>query len=487
MTIRQASLVVCRLITAWLVMSSPQALGLDWQPCALTGSDGGMVRYAECATLERPLDPSGKTPGTISLAIARLRSDSPDPRSDAVLAINGGPGGASRDMLVDLWPAFEAIAADRDVIVIDQRGTGASARMQCALPESAAVIPGPEATAEAARVCLDQLSHDARFFTTSVAVTDLEALRTALGYAQWNVYGVSYGTRVAAHYARRYPDATRSLVLDSVVPPELILGANVVIESHAALTRLDRRCQEDPTCAATFGSVLATMKRLRAEWTEPVEVVLADSIDGVSTPLQLTYGHLAAVVRLLLYAPETSAIIPLIVNEAGNGNYAPVAAQVNLLLLKLVDSLASGMHNSVVCAEDVPFFGAAEADRELLNETYLGPEMIDSLRAVCEVWPRGPVDPDLHAPLKLSTPALLLAGEFDPITPPAYARDVAAGLSRSRLLLLDEQGHSVLPRSCAPRLVMEFLDTLAPEQLRDACLSHSPRYAPFIDMAGPAP
>jgi len=488
----RVSWIINRLVAAGLAIAGMDVTALDWQPCALTGSDGGMVRYAECASFERPLDPTGNVPGVISLAVARLKSASPEPPNDAVLAINGGPGGASRDMLVDLWPAFEAIARSRDVIVMDQRGTGGSARMQCPPAEASTgmrttMIPGAEATVEAVQSCLSKLPHDPRFFTTSVAVTDFEALRAALGYSQWNVYGVSYGTRVAAHYARRYPEMTRSLILDSVVPPELILGANVVINSHAALTSLDQRCSADANCRAAFGSVLDTMLKVREQWVTPADVVIPDPVTGQSTTVQVTYGHLAVVVRLLLYAPETAIIIPLIVHEAGKGNYLPVAAQVRLMLEKLGQSLADGMHNSVVCAEDVPFFGTAEADRSSLDKAYLGADMIDALRAACAIWPKGPVDPDLHAPLQLSTPALLLAGEFDPITPPEYASEVAAGLEKSKLMIVNGQGHSVLLRTCTARLVSEFLDTLEPEKISDACLSHSPHLAPFIDMAGPAP
>lgn len=489
---RRVSRTVNCLIAAGLAIICMNTHALDWQPCALTGSDGGMVRYAECASLERPLDPAGNTPGVISLAVARLKSAAPEPPNDAVLAINGGPGGASRDMLVDLWPAFEAIARGRDVIVMDQRGTGRSARMQCPSAEASTevrttIIPGAEATAEAVKVCLNQLPHDPRFFTTSVAVTDFEALRAALGYSQWNVYGVSYGTRVAAHYARRHPEMTRALVLDSVVPPELILGANVVINSQTALAKLDQKCRDDVNCAGTFGSVLDTMSRIRGQWVTPATVEIPDPVTGESATLEVTYRHLAAVVRLLLYAPETAIIIPLIVHEAGKGNYLPLAAQVKLLLEKLGHSLAGGMHNSVVCAEDVPFFGAAEADRSSLDKAYLGADMINALQAVCAIWPKGPVDPDLHAPLQLSTPTLLLAGESDPITPPEYARAIATGLEKSRLMIVDGQGHSVLQRSCSARLVVEFLDTLEPDKLRGACLAYSPQLAPFIDMAGPAP
>ncbi len=474
------------LLFSFSVASSEAAEELEWQPCPLSGSDGGVVRYAECTTLERPLDPSGEIPGTITLAVARIRGESPKRPDDAVLAINGGPGGASRDMLVDLWPAFQALAADRDIIVMDQRGTGASSPLRC---DSAAAldIHSPEAIAEEARKCIATLPHDPRFFTTSVAVTDFEALRIALGIRQWNVYGVSYGTRVAAYFARQYPTSTRSLILDSVVPPTLILGANVVTNSQEALEALDARCLEDPACKNTFGSVLAILKRLKSEWTEAVVVELPDPVTGKPEPVEVTYEHLAAVIRLLLYAPETAAIIPLIVHEAGRGNFLPTAAQGNLLLSRLSDSLSGAMHNSVVCTEDVPFFGAAEDAREVLDQTYLGAAMIDSLKAVCAVWPLGPMDDQLHEPLKSAIPTLLMAGELDPITPPYYAHQAQEGLTNARTLVVDGQGHSVLARGCVVRLTTEFLDTLQPKALLEDCLAYSPRLPPFIDMLGPAP
>ena len=159
--------------------------------------------------------------------------------------------------------AFERVRQHRDILIVDQRGTGESAPMACSVDDE--IVEGAyteEDTLQATEDCLATLPHDPRFFTTSVAVTDLEALRVALGYETLNLYGSSYGTRVAQHFARRYPDKARTIVIDGVVPPQLPLGPDIAIESQLALDRVLDRCSEDAACAAQFPDIHQDFQRL---------------------------------------------------------------------------------------------------------------------------------------------------------------------------------------------------------------------------------
>ena len=132
-------------------------------------------------------------------------------------------------------------------------------------------------------------------------------------------------------------------------------------------------------------------------------------------------------------------------------------------------------------------FAAAGIDRPAIARTYQGADQLDALLEICKLWPRGPVDADLHSPLTSDIPTLLLSGEADPVTPPADAERAARGLKRHRHLILSGEGHGQVATGCVPKLMAQFLDAAAPEKLDAACLGqHSP--APFfVSMTGPAP
>ncbi len=179
--------------------------------------------------------------------------------------------------------------------------------------------------------------------------------------------------------------------------------------------------------------------------------------------------------------------MPALIHRANQGALAPLAALSIMTARQVRDQLASGMQNSVICSEDVPFFAAADIDRAAISRTYQGADQLDALLEICKLWPRGPVDADLHAPLQSDIPTLLLSGEADPVTPPADAERAARGLARHRHLILGGEGHGQVAIGCVPRLMAEFLDAPVPDKLDAACLDrHSP--APFfVNMTGPAP
>jgi pimeloyl-ACP methyl ester carboxylesterase len=194
---------------------------------------------------------------------------------------------------------------------------------------------------------------------------------------------------------------------------------------------------------------------------------------------------LTAVVRLLSYSPQTAALLPLLISEAHFGNFAPLAAQSQMIAAELERVLSLPMHNAVVCTEDVPFFApVAVAQTE---STYLGSTVIDALQAVCSVWPRGILDADARTPLQSATPVLLLSGAADPITPPDYAEAVLANLTNARHLVGEGLGHGLAGAGCIPLLMREFLDDLAPATLDASCLDHDYASPFFLDFNGSSP
>jgi len=145
------------------------------------------------------------------------------------------------------------------------------------------------------------------------------------------------------------------------------------------------------------------------------------------------------------------------------------------------------MHNSVVCAEDVPFYDAHAIERDRLAATFMGTAQVDGLRVVCGIWPHGPVDADFHAPLDSGVPALLLSGSADPVTPPAYARTAAGGFAHARALVLEGFAHGQLTAPCMGRVLARFLEAPDPKALDASCLEKARPMPFFVTLNGPAP
>src|SRR5690606_20436752 len=200
---------------------------------------------------------------------------------------------------------------------------------------------------------------------------------------------------------------------------------------------------------------------------------------------KFTADHLRGVARFMSYSSTTAALLPVLFEEAYAGRYRPLVAQAATTLRGLPEALSFPMSNSVVCAEDAPFM-PADADAELAD-TYLGTTIVDALRQLCERWPRGVIDDDFKQPLVAAIPTLLLSGELDPVTPPAYAERVAANLSNSVHLVGRGQGHGLVVVGCMPRVLREFLATGDPASLDAECLESEVPMPFFISLLGPAP
>lgn len=481
------------LITLGLVAQWPGTLAfaapMELEECRISAGPGSQSMKARCGTLRRPLDPDGSEPGEIELRIAVVPALNLTPEPDPLVPIAGGPGQGSVDFYTAYAWAFESVRRNRDILLIDQRGTGESATMNCEFDD--ALIEGEfsiELTIEYTELCLEQLPHDPRFFTTSVAVRDIEAVREALGYPSLNLYGVSYGSRVAQHFARRYPESTRTITLDGVAPPQLSLGPEIATESQKALDRIFARCAENADCNERFPDIAQTFRRVVTDLRDSsVELQVPDPSTGRLQDLDFGGNELAVAVRLLAYHPNSMALIPLLVDEAGKGNFVPLGSQFMMTMIAMGDLLALGMHNAVVCTEDVPFYQPDMIDHDGLAASYMGAMQLDALQAICSVWPAGPIDDAFKTPLATDIPVLLLSGDADPITPPRYAEMAAVDLRNATHLVGKHQGHGQVSVGCTPRLIAEFIDTADPSTLDAACLERSFVMPYFLDFSGPMP
>ena len=245
---------------------------------------------------------------------------------------------------------------------------------------------------------------------------------SALGYAHIDLYGASYGTRVAELYLRHHPAVVHAVILDGVTYPEQVIGPDTPLDGERALHLILGRCVASPQCARGLSRLAGRFRPLARKFG-PASSMLEMPDPGTDAPLEMEFnrGVFAAALRLLSYNATQASLLPTLIHEASGGRLAPLAAQTVMMAREVRDQVASGMQNSVVCSEDVPFFASAGIDRRAIEATYQGTEQLDAFTEICKLWPRGPVDADLHAPLHSDVPALLLSGEADPVTPPADA------------------------------------------------------------------
>ena len=460
---------------------------LEFKDCSI--GDGSTVLQAECATLVVPLDWSNPGEESIELFVAKLSARTNHPQPDPLTLIAGGPGQSASDSFPAIAHAFRHIRRDRDILLLDQRGTGKSNRLDCPETNDEQQIEfDPEKISSLSRECLAAQQVDPRYFTTSIAVKDLEHLRKQLYIDQWNIYGVSYGTRVALHYLRRYPDSVRTLILDAVVPPGISLGPDVAIIAQQALDALFERCADDQGCAAAFPNIGSRTRELMARLaTKPLHITYEDISSGQLNSIDFNDRHLAITLRLMTYSAFGGSILPsMLFDGVQNNNFAPLARQAELQARSIDDTLAVGMHNAIICTEDAPFIDK-NINRTQLESTYLGAELLDALMLNCDIWPEGIRDDDFKTPVVSDVPTLVMSGGADPITPASYGDQVASSLSNSLHIVNQHQGHMQAPLGCISTLMAQLVSTADINSLELSCLSrlHSPPF--FVDANGPLP
>lgn len=463
---------------------------IAFAPCSLPSIGGGPSTQAQCATLkvaENPAAPHGRK---IGLNLAWLPVAKGVGTGDPVFFLAGGPGQAATEHAATVDAALREVRKQRDVILVDQRGTGKSNALTCLDASGKALVPehldaaDPAALAGYARQCAQSLAAkaDPRFYTTTEAVQDLETVRAALGVASINLVGVSYGTRVAQQYAARYPQRTRALVLDGVVPNDLVVGGEFAHTFENALALQTAQCRKLPACQRRYATdmraqlrrVLATLK------ATPVEVEYRDPTTGQSKRDTLTADTVTGLALLFSYAPQSAALLPLVIDEADHGRYAPLMSLAQLMTKSVGGQMSRGMQWSVICAEDAD---RSRADASAAD-TLLGADVTRLFFAACPQWPTGKRPAGFNTPFQSALPTLLLSGELDPVTPPRYGERVLKGLSRGRHQVLRGQGHNVSGIGCVPKLLGQFFESADAKALDMRCLDTLSYVPPFTSFNG---
>ncbi len=446
---------------------------------------------AQCGELRVPEDRSKPNGRGIQIFAAVLPANTLSPKGDPLLILAGGPGQAA-STLAPFVSRLNEVRRTRDIVLIDQRGTGRSTPLDCA-----AFVPRDEDVLETdpvprARQCAEQLRAngvDASQYTTSTWIDDLEAMRAALGYSRWNLWGGSYGTRVAQEYLRRYPDRVRTLTLDGVVPPSMIATLDVWRTRQATLNAVFRACGDSTACRSAHPDPAVTLAKIESSLGPTGrEIEATDPRTGKVRRIQLTFDGVLGLLFPLLYAPESSSLLPEMLSLAAAGDFGPLLAAAQSTNTNLAEQVNAALHYSVTCAEDVPRITPDLAAAMLSGLSTRG--IADNVIAVCNVWPRGTVPDHFTEPVVSDKPALLFSGALDPVTPPANGDLVAKSLANSKHVVARGYGHIVSPNACGPRLIAAFIDAGGIASLPATCVAYfESSTAPPLwpDRLGPQP
>ena len=459
------------------------AAGADFmKPCDIPGLKG----TAKCGTFEVWENRDAKAGRRIGLKVVVLPATGSPRASDAITFLGGGPGEAVTEETPYIARDFAALLAHRDIVLVDQRGTGGSHALECDLypGKDAQTALGAFFPAERVRQCRAALEKnaDVRMYTTAAMVDDLDDVRAALGYDRLDLVGGSYGTRAALAFLRRHPEHARVAVLEGVVPPTKAMPLYFPRSAQNAIERIFDECAADAACHAAFPDLRGDLRTIVAKATaNPVPVDVLNPKTGDTVRVTLSRDLLGEALRYLMYQSMTGLYVPVLVHQAAGGDFAPLAEFALTSRLQLVNGLGTGLYLSVTCAEDLPFIAAADAERVAAN-TFLGDYRYLQQRAACDAWARGSASAQMREPVRAQTPVLLVSGAWDPVTPAADAAEVAATLPHSLSLVVPAGGHGYTgvpgAEECVDAISKQFIERGSVDGLDTTCVAHLHR-APF--------
>jgi pimeloyl-ACP methyl ester carboxylesterase len=469
------AIVALALSAPWLMAPQAMAQSDALSPCRLPG----LAHEARCGKVARPLDMSRSQGTAIDIHYAVVPALARSKHDDPVFLIAGGPGQSAIGIAPDVMPLFQRLNRRRDIVFVDQRGTGRSAPLKCdderarPLAEQADI---ERAVAELAR-CRDRLQKlphgDLRYYTTPLATMDLEAVRAALNAPKVNLVAASYGTRAAIDYARQFPARVRRMVLDGAAPPDMALPASMSPDSEAALDALFAACDREPACQRAH----PTLRRLWTELIEalPTQIEAAHPLTGQRERVTLSREMLLQAVQRALYVPSWTSALPQAIADAARGRPEGLLGLASLASGRASTAPAMGMHYSVVCSEDVPRLNNTT---DQPGRTF-GDAHARLYQRVCASWPRGELPTAFYTLPSTQAPTLVLSGGLDPVTPPRHGERVARALGpAARHIVVPNAGHGVLGVGCMGDLLHRFInaaDDTAATGVDASCATGIPR------------
>jgi pimeloyl-ACP methyl ester carboxylesterase len=447
-----------------------------FRSCHLPGAEEAL----HCLTVPVPLDYARPKADTLKLHVTVAPAFRESARSDPLFVLAGGPGQGGSDVLPLLSAAFKRVRATRDIVFIDQRGTGLSGKLDCESPPNEEMMSEAELEAGLRR-CIGAKRIPFAAYTTAAAARDIEQVRRALGYGKVNVWGGSYGTRLGQAYARAFPDSVRSLVLDGVAAPDQVIPAGGR-DGQAALDKLFAQCEGDAACHKAYPNLRAEFDALAARAEAGQKLAVVDPRTAQPVNFTMTGPRFLGTVHNILYSPADARRLPFLLHSAYQGRWEPFIARHNIAGDFASDaSSATLLYLAVVCAEDVPRMTPALMKEDASRLTR---PLADRIPGLCKTL-NVPAVPYAE-PAAIEAPALLLSGALDPVTPPRRAETAARTMRKAQQFVVANAGHGVSQLGCAPRLLRDFLDR--PDSPLDAkCLSEIPAPTFQLGSAGPQP
>jgi pimeloyl-ACP methyl ester carboxylesterase len=448
---------VFAILLATTIATNP---ALETAPCRV----GETHAAAICGTLRVFEDRAAQKGRTIAIHFIDIQAKHSEHR--AIVFNPGGPGASATALAEGFADATSgAVASLRDsydVLLVDNRGTGESAPQQCDFspanrPELYFRQIWPD---ELVRSCRDRLASTANLslYTTSVAADDLDDIRAALGYPKLVLYGGSYGTQFYLDYARRHPDRVESLILGGVAPPHFyILPLPMARGAQTALDDLANACRRARTCATHFPAFAEHFAAVAHRFDAgPVSIVIHDPVTRRSETVQLTKEVFAETIRHEMYFPGGAAYIPVTIERAYSGDFAPLADMVRQMDLLFANILDYGLNLSVSCAEDLPF--VTEADLAAYSaRTFEGDSRVRAQQRACTLWNVAPAPASYHDPVRSDAPVLMISGSDDPASPPEYGREALTYLPNGRQMLVPGASHDSDLPPCVDATIVAFV------------------------------
>ena len=411
-----------------------------------------------CGKIQRPLNPDDPAGKKIDIAYVVLPSQDKNKLQDAIFLLAGGPGQSAINVASFGQAILSRLNKRRDLVFVDQRGTGRSASLACPEVENAADVDNEDHMLQKTEACLARLKTlpygDLRFFSTSIAVQDIEAVRKQRGYDKINLVGVSYGTRVGLEFLRQYPQSVKRVVLDGVVPPDMGLPAG---DAQAALDGLFAECAKQTVCNANYPNLAHRWQQLLNSVPKQVSVIHP----RLGTPLNIDMRRdlLLSLVHKTLYSATSTGALPYVITQAERGNFQPLVSLSGATNLPGPGGINYGMHFSVWCSEAFarPLPPAKDEFEQLMNRMY---------ERTCKNWPRATIPAEFFTIPVAQSPVLLLSGGIDPVTPIRHGAAVAKALGPNAIhVTMNNAGHGLLAQGCVRDVVYRFLNAT---QDRDA-------------------
>jgi pimeloyl-ACP methyl ester carboxylesterase len=409
------------------------------KPCHVPGVD----EEVRCGRYEVYENRAARKGRRFGLNIVVLPAKGPEVAADPLVFLAGGGVAPATRYASFLNEAYADLRPQRDILLVDQRGTGGSNPLECDLPtDPASTVYRDEGRFLAAvRRCRKKLEQkaDLRYYTTPIAMDDLDEVRGWLGYPRLNLFGVSYGTTAAMAYLRQHPERVRTVALQGVIPFDVPMWLEVPRSSQQALDEVLAACARQPDCHEAFpdlenefGSLL---KRLAEK---PVKVKVSEAETGPEVEVTIDDEILRGFVFGVLSSASRIHDLPLLLHLAHQGDYQPLAAK---LAARGESGIPKGIYLSIVCSEVIPQFDPGALPAATAG-TFMGALRVGRDVSACREWVRGWLPPGFRTPVKSDVPVLVMNGALDHLTPPRYGERVARSLAHTRQLVLPNRGHN---------------------------------------------